>query len=108
MASPTNPKSTVRTRATRTIAWPRWAPRRIANSVLGLVGRCRADDDVIDRQLLDQRGDRNKVVVNRDLQRCVVECRQRRAAGAICFSPHLSTRGIPGADVSLRHALQLR
>src|SRR2546426_12296999 len=108
MASPTNPKSTVRTRATRTIAWPRWAPRRIANSVLGLVGGCRVDDDVIDRQLLDQRGDRNKVVANGYLQRRVVVRRQCRAARPIGFRPHLPTRGVPGADVALRHALEVR
>src|SRR5881396_945110 len=99
MASPTNPKSTVRIKATSTIAWPRWAPRRIANSVLGLVGRCRADDDVIDRQLLDQRGDRNKVVANRDLQRSVVEGRQCRGARAIWVRRGVAGGGGPGADV---------
>src|SRR6266446_1278853 len=90
MARPRNPKSTVRTTATSTMAWP--ACGRLLNdiSVLGLVGGGRADDDVVGGQLLDQRGERNEVVANGHLQRRMVMRRVGRAARSVCVRPHLA------------------
>src|SRR5690349_12147035 len=90
MASPRNPNRTVRTTTTSTIACPLCRLPSRPTSVLRLVGGGRADHDVIGGQLLDERGERDEVVADRDLERRVIVGGVRRAAAAAGGRPVLA------------------